>query len=145
MNGEIPNPMRANDAGARSRLKPRGCDVDRPRNLFIRDSSHVVISGVSLRDSGFWNLHLYRCPNVTIQILPKDSGGGPGIEGPFSLLTLPEPIPDIGYFEGPPGTFYIEDRERVRSWTLRFGMLTQQALNGEKSAEVIAEVVEQYR
>jgi transcriptional regulator with XRE-family HTH domain len=84
-------------------------------------------------------------PNVTIQILPKDSGGGPGLLGPFSLLTLPEPIPDVGYFEGPPGTFYIEDRERVRSWTLRFGMLTQQALNGEKSANVIADALEQYR
>jgi transcriptional regulator with XRE-family HTH domain len=84
-------------------------------------------------------------PNVTIQILPKDSGGGPGLFGPFSLLTLPDPIPDIGYFEGPPGTFYIEDRERVRSWTLRFGMLTQQALSGERSAEVIAEAMEQYR
>ncbi|RSM45495.1 XRE family transcriptional regulator [Amycolatopsis balhimycina DSM 5908] len=84
-------------------------------------------------------------PNVTIQILPKVSGGGPGLFGPFSLLTLPDPIPDIGYFEGPPGTFYIEDRERVRSWTLRFGMLTQQALTGERSAEAIAEALEQYR
>ena len=84
-------------------------------------------------------------PNITIQILPKDSGGGPGLEGPFSLLTLPDPIPDVGYFEGPPGTFYIEDREQVRWWTLSFGMLTQQALNGEKSAEVIADALEQYR
>ncbi|MET7990378.1 helix-turn-helix transcriptional regulator [Amycolatopsis sp. NPDC005232] len=90
-------------------------------------------------------LALTENPNVTIQLLPKDSGGGPGLFGPFSLLTLPDPIPDIGYFEGPPGTFYIEDRERVRSWTLRFGMLTQQALTGERSAEVVAEALEQYR
>lgn len=35
----------------------------------------------------------------------------PGLEGPFSLLTLPEPIPDVGYTEGSAGTFYIEDRD----------------------------------
>ncbi|QWF80612.1 helix-turn-helix domain-containing protein [Amycolatopsis sp. CA-230715] len=84
-------------------------------------------------------------PNVTIQILPKDTGGSPGLEGPFTLLTLPEPIPDIGYFEGSPGTIYIEDRERVRSWTLRFGMLTERALSRKESAEVITEAMRQYQ
>ncbi|GAA1968861.1 helix-turn-helix transcriptional regulator [Amycolatopsis minnesotensis] len=84
-------------------------------------------------------------PNVTIQVLPRDCGGGPGLTGPFALFTLPDPIPDVGYFEGPPGTFYIEDRDRIRSWTLRFGMLTQQALSAEKSAAVIAEALKQYR
>jgi polygalacturonase len=38
-----------------------------PRNLFIRDSKDVLISGISLRESGFWNLHLYRCQNVTVE------------------------------------------------------------------------------
>jgi hypothetical protein len=37
-------------------------------------------------------------------------GGSPGLEGPFTLLTLPAPIPDIGYTEGPAGTLYIEDK-----------------------------------
>jgi transcriptional regulator with XRE-family HTH domain len=84
-------------------------------------------------------------PNLTIQILSKDAGGSPGLEGPFSILTLPEPIPDIGYTEGRAGTFYIEDRERVRSWTLRFGMLTQRALSREESAEVITEAMKKYQ
>jgi alpha-L-rhamnosidase len=41
--------------------------VERPRNIFIRDSNDVVIRGISLRESGFWNLHLYRCRNVTVE------------------------------------------------------------------------------
>jgi alpha-L-rhamnosidase len=41
-------------------------DVKRPRNLFIADSKDVRISGVSLRQSGFWNLHLFRCRDVLV-------------------------------------------------------------------------------
>jgi polygalacturonase len=47
--------------------KTKNLDVDRPRNVFVRDSGDVLVRGVSLRDSGFWNLHLYRCRNATIE------------------------------------------------------------------------------
>jgi len=83
-------------------------------------------------------------PNITIQVLPFDVGGNPGLEGPFTILTLPAPMPDIGYTEGRAGTFFIEDRDRVRDWMLRFGMLTQQALSQEESAELIAEAMKSY-
>jgi alpha-L-rhamnosidase len=43
--------------------------VHRPRNIFIRDSQNVSITTISLRDSGFWNLHLYRCRNVNLDNL----------------------------------------------------------------------------
>jgi transcriptional regulator with XRE-family HTH domain len=83
-------------------------------------------------------------PNITVQVLPRDVGGSPGLEGPFTLLTLPAPIPDIGYTEGPAGTLYIEDRDRVRQWVLRFGILTQRALPCQESAELIAEAMHNY-
>lgn len=83
-------------------------------------------------------------PNVTLQVLPLDVGGSPGLEGPFSLLTLPEPIPDFGYAEGQAGMFYIEDREHVRMCTLRFGILTKLALSRADSIDVIAEAVERF-
>ncbi len=90
-------------------------------------------------------LHATDKPNITIQVLPRDVGGSPGLLGPFSLLTLPHPIPDIGYTEGAAGTFYIEDRDRVRRWVLRFGILTQRALSREDSAELIAEAMKSYQ
>ena len=89
-------------------------------------------------------LHATEKPNITIQVLPRDVGGSPGLMGPFSLLTLPHPIPDIGYTEGAAGTFYIEDRDRVRRWVLRFGILTQRALSREDSAGLIAEAMKSY-
>jgi alpha-L-rhamnosidase len=42
-------------------------EVERPRLMFIDRCTDVRIEGVSLQDSGFWNLHLYRCSKVTIE------------------------------------------------------------------------------
>ncbi|MGH3686177.1 MAG: helix-turn-helix domain-containing protein [Pseudonocardiaceae bacterium] len=83
-------------------------------------------------------------PNVTVQVLPRDVGGSPGLEGPFTLLTLPAPIPDIGHTESAAGTLYVEDRDKVRQWTLRFGILTQRSLSCQESAELIAEAMHNY-
>ena len=47
--------------------KTKNLDVDRPRNLFIADSNDILVSGISLRESGFWNFHLYRCQRVTVE------------------------------------------------------------------------------
>lgn len=42
-------------------------EVERPRLIFIDRCRDVSITGVSLEDSGFWNLHLYRCREVTLE------------------------------------------------------------------------------
>ncbi|MGD1031408.1 MAG: glycosyl hydrolase family 28 protein [Opitutaceae bacterium] len=41
-------------------------DVERPRLVFIDRCSDVRVEGISLQDSGFWNLHLYHCRDVAI-------------------------------------------------------------------------------
>lgn len=41
-------------------------EVERPRLVFIDRCQDVRIEGISLRDSGFWNLHLYRCSGVVL-------------------------------------------------------------------------------
>src|SRR4051794_28217995 len=62
--------------------KTKNLDVDRPRNVFVRDSGDVLVSGVSLRDSGFWNLHLYRCQNATIENVDiRTPPGAPSTDG----------------------------------------------------------------
>jgi hypothetical protein len=83
-------------------------------------------------------------PNVTIQILPKEAGASPALEGPFSILTLPDPIPDIGCAECPGRVSYFEEREDVRKLTLRFGMLTEQALSQRASAKLISDAAKSY-
>jgi hypothetical protein len=76
-------------------------------------------------------------PHITIQVLPKSVGASPALEGPFSILTLPDPIPDVGYAEGPPRAIYFEDRDLLREYTLRFGILTEQSLPPGESVRLI--------
>ncbi|TDC75216.1 XRE family transcriptional regulator [Actinomadura sp. 7K507] len=71
--------------------------------------------------------------HVIVQVLPRGIGATPGLGGPFSILSLPEPIPDIGYTEGIGGSIYLESTASVRACTLRFGILTKQALSPEDS------------
>ncbi len=83
-------------------------------------------------------------PHISIQVLPKPVGASPALEGPFAILTLPEPIPDMGYAEGPARPVYFEDRDDVRKYTLRFGILTEQALPQAKSVKVIIDAAKGY-
>lgn len=83
-------------------------------------------------------------PNITVQVLPKSVGASPALEGPFSILTLPDPVPDIGYAEGSPRPVYFEDRDSVRKYVLRFGTLTEQALSQAESTKLIIETAEGY-
>ncbi|HEX2854861.1 MAG TPA: glycosyl hydrolase family 28 protein [Opitutaceae bacterium] len=42
-------------------------EVERPRLLFIDRCNDVRVEGIGLQDSGFWNLHLYKCRDVLLQ------------------------------------------------------------------------------
>jgi hypothetical protein len=77
-------------------------------------------------------------------VLPKAAGASPAMEGPFSILSLPDPIPDFGYAEAPGRPVYIEDRDAVRDYTLRFGILTERALSPERSDKLIDEAARRY-
>ena len=47
--------------------KTTNLGVERPRLTFIQNSEDVRVSGIHFKDSGFWNLHLYRCRNVEVE------------------------------------------------------------------------------
>lgn len=82
--------------------------------------------------------------HITLQVVPKSLGAHPGMDGSIMILTLPDPIPDFGYSEGQGRAVYIEDREAVRDYTLRFGILTDQALSPSASGELITEALRGY-
>jgi alpha-L-rhamnosidase len=54
---------------ARRKANPKttNLDVERPRLALSQNSEDVQISGITFKDSGFWNLHLYRCRNVVVE------------------------------------------------------------------------------
>ncbi|MEV0701714.1 helix-turn-helix transcriptional regulator [Saccharopolyspora sp. NPDC050389] len=82
--------------------------------------------------------------HITIQVLPMTAGASPAIDGPFAILSLPDPVPDFGLAEAPGRMVYIEDRDAVREYTLRFGILTERALSPAKSAERLAQAARKY-
>ena len=62
--------------------KTKNLDVDRPRLMFIDSCNDVVISGISLKDSGFWNLHIYRCREVLVEKVTVSAPvGAPSTDG----------------------------------------------------------------
>ncbi len=75
--------------------------------------------------------------HITVQVLPRSIGVTPAVQGAFSILTLPEPIPDFGYAESPGGSMYIEDRAHVRELMEMWGILTDRALSPAKSLDAI--------
>lgn len=52
-------------------------NVERPRLTFIQHSKDVTISGITFLNSGFWNLHLYHCQNVTVDYCRFHAPSGP--------------------------------------------------------------------
>jgi polygalacturonase len=42
-------------------------EIERPRMFLIDTCTDVRIEGLTLRDSGFWNVHLYRCRDVVVE------------------------------------------------------------------------------
>ncbi|WP_267593227.1 helix-turn-helix domain-containing protein [Carbonactinospora thermoautotrophica] len=83
-------------------------------------------------------------PNITVQVLPRSAGAHPGMEGPFTILSLPEPLPDIGYTEGIGGSVYLERQDHVRVCTMRFAILTKMALSPEESVDLITKAAKDF-
>ena len=58
-------------------------EVERPRLMFLENCSDVLIQDVRLKDSGFWNLHLYKCRDVIVDsiTITAPHGDPPEITG----------------------------------------------------------------
>jgi transcriptional regulator with XRE-family HTH domain len=82
-------------------------------------------------------------PNVAIHVLPFAAGAHPGMEGPFCLLSFPEPEdPDLVYLEQATSGLVPEEPEEVRRYTLIFGTLLGKALAAEESVAFMARIAE---
>lgn len=57
--------------------KTTNLSVERPRLTFIQNSKDVKISGVKYLNSGFWNLHIYRCQDVYVENCSFIAPSGP--------------------------------------------------------------------
>ncbi|MES2921787.1 MAG: glycosyl hydrolase family 28 protein [Verrucomicrobiota bacterium] len=113
--------------------KTTNLDVERPRLTFIQNSEDVQVSGVNFKDSGFWNLHLYRCRNVLVESCrfealhgtkPNNAPSSDGIDVDSSQdVTISKCFFSVGddciALKGSKGPFAMQDKdsppvERIR-------------------------------
>ncbi len=93
--------------------------------------------------AGIWRSQLERLvelagqPNITIQVLPFAAGPHAGLEGAFTLLTVPQLASDVAYVEGPAGGVILESRDDVRRCTMRFAVLGSMALSPSATRDLI--------
>ncbi|WP_051933251.1 glycoside hydrolase family 28 protein [Massilia sp. BSC265] len=114
--------------------------IPRARLALIERSRNVTIEGVTFKDSQFWNLHLYRCQQVTVRNarfqVPEDYHQAPSSDG-IDLDSCQHVLVEGCYFsvtddciaaKGSKGPFAMEDKDsppvvdvRVRNCEFRRG------------------------
>jgi polygalacturonase len=57
--------------------KTTNLSVPRPRLAFIQDCKNLKIEGILFKNSGFWNLHMYRCKDVVVNNCRFEALNGP--------------------------------------------------------------------
>lgn len=68
-------------------------EVERPRLMYLEGCDDVIISGIHLKNSGFWNLHLYRCRNALIDRISITAPDGDppkiiGVQQPWDEISI---------------------------------------------------------
>jgi transcriptional regulator with XRE-family HTH domain len=88
---------------------------------------------------------LGREPWATIQVLPFDIGPHRAMNGPFSLLTLPdETDPTFVYLEHLAGAVYLERPADIAQYSTMFEYLSSVALSLDASRKLLVTLAEQY-
>ena len=72
-------------AAVKDKTNFKNLSVPRARLCLIENSKGVTVEGVTFKDSQFWNLHLYRCRDVTVRKasfrVPDDYHQAPSSDG----------------------------------------------------------------
>jgi transcriptional regulator with XRE-family HTH domain len=77
-------------------------------------------------------------PNVTLQLLPFETGAHAGMDGTFAILDFPEPgDPDVVYAENATGGLFLEKSEELRKYIFIFDHIRAAALRPEESVNMI--------
>jgi transcriptional regulator with XRE-family HTH domain len=103
------------------------------------------------RPVGGWNVmnaqleHLTvaaELPQVTLQVLPYDAGGHPGMAGAFAILQFGEPSAnDVVYIESQAADLFLESQLDVSHFAAIFEHLRAQALPPEASVSFIQRII----
>ncbi|WP_152081114.1 glycoside hydrolase family 28 protein [Enterobacter oligotrophicus] len=79
--GEDEQSGMAGDYSARGLRWVVDYDCQRPRNILVYESQHIMLQDFTSRESGFWNLHLCYSHNVTVESVKISNSAGPSTDG----------------------------------------------------------------
>ena len=121
--------------------------TDAPDAWFIVNEGalrHVIGERALMREQLERVLESAELPNVTLQVLPFDSGTYPAT-GSFTMLGFPAPEdPDLVYRDGITDAVYLEGEHHVREYTRAFDGLRAAALSPQRSTQLIKSVLKEY-
>ncbi|SBT38881.1 helix-turn-helix domain-containing protein [Micromonospora narathiwatensis] len=80
--------------------------------------------------------------NVEVRVLPSSTALHAGLDGSFTLFTLPRPYPAVAYLENLAGRLYVEAPKSMR-FVHAYDRLREAALGTSESAQLIASIVEE--
>lgn len=83
-------------------------------------------------------------PNVTLQVLPFETGAHAGMDGTFAILDFPEPSdPDVVYAENTTGGLFLEKSDELRKYIFIFDHIRAAALPPEESVALLAKLAKE--
>jgi transcriptional regulator with XRE-family HTH domain len=83
-------------------------------------------------------------PNVTLQILPLDTGAHPAMVGSFSLLRFPDQeLPDVVYLEHLTGATYLNKPEDVGQYLHVMETICVRAAAPDRSRELLGRLLDE--
>lgn len=76
-------------------------------------------------------------PNVTVQVIPYETGAYPAMDSSFTILDLPSPTPGIVYVEGLFGFIYLHHQEDIERFQQVFLEVREIAADEQESIALI--------
>lgn len=82
-----------------------------------------------------------KAPNITLQVIPYDSGAHPGMLGQFVLMDFADPLDtDLVNIDSMAGDLFLESDEDIARYHDVFDNLVAVALSPKKSVSFVAEI-----
>ncbi|MGW9351103.1 Helix-turn-helix domain-containing protein [Nocardiopsis flavescens] len=82
--------------------------------------------------------------NVNIQVLPFNIGAHSSPDGPFALVKMDDPFPEVAHIESPAGSIYLET-EAVDRFVDTYDWLQEHSLGIEDTAALLADLEKELR
>jgi transcriptional regulator with XRE-family HTH domain len=115
-----------------------------PHLILVMDEAAIRrrIGGANTMKTQIAHLaQMTRRPNITVQVVPAETGAYLGLSGSFTILTTDDD-PDAVHVSGAGIGPLIEETGKVEEYRLRFDLLRASALSGGASAKLIETAME---